>query len=152
MNRNEMGSEVVQFICAVFALLTVLFGSLYAACFVTTASVLSSELSRACVRLDVPGLSNAPDKARFVAGEIAGESSQLDFDSITIGNVNVSTREGSIPSGSKIDQRSRVTTVSFDVTYRMPLSLGLAGVPQPLLSRSVSCSIESERVSEVAVS
>ena len=41
MAKGESGSEAVQFIFAIIALMTLLFGSLYISCYTTSASILS---------------------------------------------------------------------------------------------------------------
>lgn len=153
MARDEAGSEAVQFIFAVIALMAVLFGTLYGACYTTSASILSSELSQACLLLDTAGLAKAPDKARFVAREIADESSQLDVDSLQVSDVriDVSNRVSAGGQGG-IDQRTKVSSVSFSIRYRFPLVLSVADMESARLERRVFCAIEDERISEVTVS
>ena len=153
MARNELGSEVVQFVFAVILLLTLMFGTLYIVCYTSSAIMLSSELSRACLRLDAAGLAESPDKARFIAAEIAGESSQLKLGNIDVNDVRVETREKSAASPeNSLQQRSKVASVSFSISYRLPVELSLEQVQNAALERRVVCSIENERVSEVSIS
>lgn len=153
MVKGESGSEAVQFIFAIIGLMTLLFGSLYIACYTTSASILSSELSQACLSLDTAGLAKSPDKARFVAREIADESSQLDFDSIQVSDVRIDVSNRLSPGESGgVDQRMKVSSVSFSVCYRLPLVLSVVGMKTGQLERRVFCAIENERISEVTVS
>lgn len=153
MVHDESGSEVVQFVFAVIALMSLLFGTLYITCYTTSASILSSELSQACLRLDTAGLAKSQDKARFVARDIAGESSQLDFDSIQIDDVRIGlSKRASEGASGGISQRAKITSVSFSVHYRLPLVFSAAKAAQPQLERHVFCAIENERISEVTVS
>lgn len=153
MARDEFGSEAVQFVFAVILLLMLMFGALYVSCFTSTAAMMSSELSRACLRLDTASLAKSPDKGRFIAAEIAGESSQLNLACIEVSDVRVEMHKtvASWP-GSGMQQRSDVASVSFSVSYRLPVELSIAQAQHAVLARHVSCSIENERVSEVSVS
>lgn len=152
MVKNERGSEVVQFMFAIFALMTLLFGALYVACYTATASILSSELSQACLRLDTAALAASPDKARFIATELAGESSQLDYDSIQVSDISVNaSQQSGFHSETSINQRAKVSSISFSVSYRLPVALSITNDQQGRLERHVVCSIEDERISEVSV-
>lgn len=150
MVRDESGSEVVQFVFAVMALMLLLFGAVYVTRYATSALILSSELSQACLRLDTSGLLAAADKQRYLAEEIAGESSQLALDAITINGVRVHAHEKNVASSWGVEQRASIVSVSFDVSYGLPVGFGAN--ERAMLERHVSCSIENERVSEVVVS
>lgn len=152
MKNNESGSEAIQFIFAIVLLMLLLFGSLYIACYTASASIFSSELSQACLRLDTAGLAESRDKSRFVAREIVDESSQLDFESIQVDDVRIDlSNKSSEGIDGGVRQRAMISSVSFSVRYRLPLVFSVGDAMRPQLERRVFCAIENERISEVAV-
>ena len=113
--------------------------------------LLSSELTQACMRIDVSGLRTASDKESFVAEQILDESAQLRRSDLTVSGVRVESnaREDAF-SASGISSRTALTSVSYDVSYKAPISLsGLRDGGR--LSRHVACAVVDERVTEVSL-
>lgn len=81
---DERGSESVQFSFAAVLLIVVAFGIMQAAMMNAAAIMLSSELTQACMRIDVSGLRTASDKESFVAEQILDESAQLRRSDLTV--------------------------------------------------------------------
>ncbi len=148
---DERGSESVQFSFAAVLLLVVAFGIMQAAMMNAAAIMLSSELTQACMRIDVSGLRAASDKESFVAEQILDESAQLRRSDLTVSGVRVESnaREDAF-SVSGVSSRTALTSVSYDVSYRAPISLsGLRDGGR--LSRRVACAVVDERVTEVSL-
>ena len=148
---DERGSESVQFSFAAVLLLVVAFGIMQAAMMNAAAIMLSSELAQACMRIDVSGLRAASDKESFVAEQILDESAQLRRSDLTVSGVRVESnaREDAF-SVSGVSSRTALTSVSYDVSYRAPISLsGLRDGGR--LSRRVACAVVDERVTEVSL-
>lgn len=148
---DERGSESVQFSFAVVLLIIVAFGILQAAMMNAAAIMLSSELTQACVRIDVMGLRTASDKESFVAEQILDESSQLRRSDLAVSGVRVeSTACEDVFHASGVSSRTAHTAVSYDVSYKAPIALsGLCGDGR--LSRHVTCMVVDERVTEVSL-
>ena len=148
---DERGSESVQFSFAVVLLVIVAFGILQAAMMNAAAIMLSSELTQACIRIDVMGLRTASDKESFVAEQILDESSQLRRSDLAVSGVRVeSTACEDVPHASGVSSRTAHTAVSYDVSYKAPIALsGLCGDGR--LSRHVTCVVVDERVTEVSL-
>lgn len=148
---DERGSESVQFSFAAVLLLVVAFGIMQAAMMNAAAIMLSSELTQACMRIDVSGLRAASGKESFVAEQILDESAQLRRSDLTVSGVRVESnaREDAF-SVSGVSSRTALTSVSYDVSYRAPISLsGLRDGGR--LSRRVACAVVDERVTEVSL-
>lgn len=148
---DERGSESVQFSFAVVLLIIVTFGILQAAMMNAAAIMLSSELTQACIRIDVMGLRTASDKESFVAEQILDESSQLRRSDLAVSGVRVeSTACENVLRASGVSSRTAHTAVSYDVSYKAPIALsGLCGDGR--LSRHVTCMVVDERVTEVSL-
>ena len=132
MVLDERGSESVQFSFAAVLLIVVAFGIMQMAMMNAAAIMLSSELTQACMRIDVSGLRTASDKESFVAEQILDESAQLRRSDLTVLGVRA------------------LTSVSYDVSYKAPISLsGLRDGGR--LSRHVACAVVDERVTEVSL-
>lgn len=84
MVLDERGSESVQFSFAAVLLIVVAFGIMQMAMMNAAAIMLSSELTQACMRIDVSGLRTASDKESFVAEQILDESAQLRRSDLTV--------------------------------------------------------------------
>lgn len=150
--KSESGSEIVQFAFAAPLLLAIMFATVYVACFAVSAFVLDSELSQACLRFDTAGLAAAEDKASFIAGEIADESSQLSPQNVKVSNVSVSVQKRSLlAEKGSLEQRVRTTAIAFDVAYRLPVSSEIPGLSNLELAKHVFCEVENERVMEVSM-
>lgn len=148
---DERGSESVQFSFAAVLLIVVAFGIMQAAMMNAAAIMLSSELTQACMRIDVSGLRTASDKESFVAEQILDESVQLRRSDLTVSGVRVESnaREDAF-SASGVSSRTALTSVSYDVSYKAPISLsGLRDGGR--LSRHVACAVVDERVTEVSL-
>ena len=129
----------MQFSFAVVLLIIVAFGILQAAMMNAAAIMLSSELTQACIRIDVMGLRTASDKESFVAEQILDESSQLRRSDLA-----------DVLHASGVSSRTAHTAVSYDVSYKAPIALsGLCGDGR--LSRHVTCMVVDERVTEVSL-
>ena len=89
MVLNERGSESVQFSFAAVLLIVVAFGIMQMAMMNAAAIMLSSELTQACMRIDVSGLRTASDKESFVAEQILDESAQLRRSDLTVSGVRM---------------------------------------------------------------
>ena len=89
MVLDERGSESVQFSFAAVLLIVVAFGIMQMAMMNAAAIMLSSELTQACMRIDVSGLRTASDKESFVAEQILDESAQLRRSDLTVSGVRV---------------------------------------------------------------
>lgn len=151
MVLDERGSESVQFSFAAVLLIVVAFGIMQMAMMNAAAIMLSSELTQACMRIDVSGLRTASDKESFVAEQILDESAQLRRSDLTVSGVRMesSAREDAF-SASGVSSRTTLTSVSYDVSYKAPLSLfGLRDGGR--LSRHVACAVVDERVTEVSL-
>ena len=92
MVLDERGSESVQFSFAAVLLIVVAFGIMQMAMMNAAAIMLSSELTQACMRIDVSGLRTASDKESFVAEQILDESAQLRRSDLTVSGVRVESR------------------------------------------------------------
>ena len=89
MVLDERGSESVQFSFAAVLLIVVAFGIMQMAMMNAAAIMLSSELTQACMRIDVSGLRTASDKESFVAEQILDESAQLRRSDLTVSGVRM---------------------------------------------------------------
>ena len=147
MVLDERGSESVQFSFAAVLLIVVAFGIMQMAMMNAAAIMLSSEL----MRIDVSGLRTASDKESFVAEQILDESAQLRRSDLTVSGVRVeSSARADAFSASGVSSRTALTSVSYDVSYKAPLSLsGLRDGGR--LSRHVACAVVDERVTEVSL-
>ena len=148
---DERGSESVQFSFAAVLLIIVAFGIMQAVMMNAAAIMLSSELTQACMRIDVSGLRAASDRESFVAGQILDEFSQLRRSDLSVSGVKVEStaREDALPAGG-LSSRTASTLVSYDVSYKAPISL--AGFREGgRLSRHVTCAVVDERVTEVSL-
>lgn len=152
LHREEKGSESVQFTFAALFLFAMVFGTLNLALMNTASATLSAELSRACLRIDVPGLQAAQDKEAFVREQLADGALALSSANLSVSNVSVRSRQRELPAASQdgVSQRSVVTSVAYDVAYTAPLAYGPAGAGDGRLCRHVACSVEDERVVEVS--
>ena len=117
MVLDERGSESVQFSFAAVLLIVVAFGIMQMAMMNAAAIMLSSELTQACMRIDVSGLRTASDKESFVAEQILDESAQLRRSDLTVSGVRVESnaREDAF-SASGVSSRTALTSVSSDVS------------------------------------
>ena len=148
--RGERGSEVVQF---VIVLLAVVFSIVQLAGMTLAASQLSSEITRACRQLDAAGFELAANKERFVEEGILGASTQLDPARLHVEHVSWTSertkREQPVRDGGAIEEQSTVIEASYDVSYLLPAVADLPGLAGRVLKRHVRCSFVDGRAIEI---
>lgn len=150
--RTERGSETVQFAIAAPLVLVILFSIMQVGGMMLTASQVSSEVTRASRQLDVTGFELAGDKGAFVKREVLGTVTQLSADNLQVEHVRwrrAQERTRGTQEVGELEQRTTITSVSYDVRYRFPAIADLPGLTDREIARSVRCELVDGRVIEV---
>lgn len=152
---DERGSEIVQFAIVVPLLLFTVFAIIEVAGGALAVIRVSSDLVGACMSFDVASIEASGGGAVAVKAAIVEASDGLDPSRLTIANVEMfeSGREASSlgANDASIVQRTRWARSSFDVSYELPVMIGLGGEGGWRIERHVEWSRDGMREIEVEV-
>ncbi len=155
MNKQERGSEIVQFVFVAPLLLVIVVAIMQLASVMLIATQVSSDITRSCQQLDVSPLLASSDHETYLEESILDQSKQLVSDRLAVSEVEVKRLPSEVvqlaEGKGSLEQFSSIVELDYVVRYEIPATIHLPGFSSKTLARHVACTFVEGRVIEVRI-